>query len=84
MTGRLWPFHEGMVKLARKPAFGGRSENSTADPLRSATLIVCLLIVNTPKDVTLDPIFWYLLNSSRRRTKTRDARSMVMLLLYSR
>ena len=25
--------------------------------LRLATLIMCLLIVNTPKDVTLDPIF---------------------------
>ena len=46
-----------MVKLARQPAYCGRSENSTADPLRSATLIVCLLIVNTPKDVTLEPIF---------------------------
>ena len=32
--------------------FGGRPENSTADPLRSATLIVCLLVVNTPQDVT--------------------------------
>ena len=46
-----------MVKPARQPAYCGRPENSTADPLRSATLIVCLLIVNTPKDVTLEPIF---------------------------
>ena len=50
--------------------------------LRLATLIMCLLIVNTPKDVTLDPIFWYLINSTRRRTKAREARSMVLLLLH--
>ena len=57
MTGRLWPTLEGLVKLARQPAVGGRPENSTANPMWLATLIVCLLIVNTPKDVTLDPIF---------------------------
>ena len=73
-----------MVKPPRQPAYCGRPENSTADPLRSATLIVCFLVGNTPQDVTLDPIFWYLLNSSRRRTKAREARSMVMLLLYPR
>ena len=52
MTGRLWPFRTGMVKPARQPASGGRSENSTANPKGLATLIVCLLIVNTPEDVT--------------------------------
>ena len=41
-----------MVKLARQPAYCGRPENSTANPIGLATLTVCLLNANTSEDVT--------------------------------
>ena len=47
MTGRLWPFRKGMVKLARQPAYCGRPKNSTANSIGLATLIVCLVNVDT-------------------------------------
>ena len=43
MTGRLWPFRTGMVKLARKPAYCGRPENCTVNPIGLATLTLCLV-----------------------------------------
>ena len=49
MTGRLWPFWTGMVKLARQPASGGRPENSTVNLLGLATLVVCLLDAKMPE-----------------------------------
>ena len=49
MTGRLWPSRERMVKPARQPASGGRPENSTANPIGLATLVVCLLDAKMPE-----------------------------------
>ena len=52
MTDRLWPFPDRDGETGPATRFSGRSENSTASSIRLATLIVCLLVVNTPEDVT--------------------------------
>ena len=52
VTGRLWPFSDRDGETSPVTRLRGRPENSTANSIRLATLIVCLLNVNTPQDVT--------------------------------
>ena len=57
MTGRLWPFPDRDGETGPVARLWRKIGEQHCQSHGLATLIVCLLIVNTPKDVTLEPIF---------------------------